>query len=147
MGIFKSPQALRRKVTYFALNCQHKNVNDYKRNYETILNKTDRTWNEYWEHMERDGTWVDSVFIQITAWFIGLDIQILTTSSKPDNPFIFISGNIDNTSMKSDGPPILVGNYTNVHYQSLISTTTEVDLKGNELCQEKDQESGILQER
>ena len=30
IGIVKSPQALRRQVTQFALNCQHKNLNDYK---------------------------------------------------------------------------------------------------------------------
>ena len=110
MGIFKSPQALRRQVTNFALNCQHKNVNEYKKNYETTLNKTDRTWKDYWENMEKDGTWVDSIFIQTTAWMIGLDIQILTTSSKPNNPYIFISGNINNPLLKSAGPPMLVGN-------------------------------------
>ena len=79
--ILKSQQALRRQVTSFALNCQHSIVNDYKRNYEAVLGKTDKNWKEYWKNMERDGTWVDSVFIQITAWLIGLDIQILTTSS------------------------------------------------------------------
>ena len=35
MRIFKSPQALRRQVT--------KSVTDYKKNYGTILNKTDST--------------------------------------------------------------------------------------------------------
>ena len=127
MGIFKSPQALRRQVTNFALNCEHKSETDYRKNYETILNTTDSTWNEYWENMERDGTWADSVFIQITAWLIGLDIQILTTSSKPNNPYIFISGNINNPLLKSAGPPMLVGNYTNVHYQSLVPTNNDLD--------------------
>ena len=55
MGIFKSPQALRRQVTNFALTCEHKSVTDYKKNYETILNQTDSTWNEYWKNMEMDG--------------------------------------------------------------------------------------------
>ena len=82
-GIMKSPQALRRQVTNFALKCEHKSVTNYKKNYEAILNQTDSTWNEYRENMEKDGTWADSVFIQIIAWLIGLDIQILTTSSEP----------------------------------------------------------------
>ena len=146
IGIFKSPQALRRQVSHFALNSKHKNVNDYKRNYETILSKTDKTWTEYWENIERNETWVDSVFIQITAWLIGLDIQILTTSSKPDNPYIFISANIDNPAKKSSGPPMLVGNYTNVHYQSLIPINNEFNIKGYDLCQEKDKKFEILQE-
>ena len=96
MGIFKSPQALRREITNFALNDKHKTINEYKKNYETTLCNTDRTWIDYWVNMGKDGTWVDSVFIQVTPWYIGLDIQILTPSSKPDNPFIVISGNIDN---------------------------------------------------
>ena len=146
MGMFKSSQALRRQVTNFALHCEHKSVTDYKKNYETILSTTDSTWNEYWENMERDGTWADSVFIQITAWLIGLDIQILTTSSKPNNPYISISGNIHNPSIKSAGPPMLVGNYTNVHYQSLVPINNGLDIKDNKPCQESDQESGIWEE-
>ena len=146
MGIFKSPQALRRQVTNFALNCQHKNVNEYKKNYETTLNKTDRTWKDYWENMEKDGTWVDSIFIQTTAWMIGLDIQILTTSSKPNNPYIFISGNINNPLLKSAGPPMLVGNYTNVHYQSLVPTNNDPDKKGNTLCEGMDESSILILE-
>ena len=88
IGIVKSTQDLRRQVSHFALHCQHQNVSDYKTNYETVLSKNDKTWKEYWKNMEMDGTWVDSVFIQITAWMIGLDIQILTTSSNPNKPFI-----------------------------------------------------------
>ena len=95
-GIFKSSQALRREITKFALNDNHKTISEYKNNYETALYDTDMPWIDYWVNMGRDGTWVDSVFIQVTAWYIGLDIRLLTTSSKPDNPFIVISGNINN---------------------------------------------------
>ena len=70
--------------------------------------------------MAQDGTWVDHIFIQMIAWYMELDILILTTSSKPDNPFIFISGNINNIPTFNNRPPLLLGNYTNVHYQSLL---------------------------
>ena len=70
--------------------------------------------------MVQEGCWVDSVFVQMTAWFLGLDILILTTSAKQSNPFIRIIGNITSNVEFSAGPPLLIGNYTNVHYQSLL---------------------------
>ena len=145
-GIFKSPQALRREITKFALNDNHKTMNEYKTNYETALYNTDRTWVDYWVNMGKDGTWVDSVFIQVTAWYIGLDIQILTTASMPDNPFIVISGNFSNPLVNSGGPPILIGNYTNVHYQSLLPTRNNLETKEIKPIQEKEQESVLIQD-
>ena len=70
--------------------------------------------------MGQTGTWVDSTFVQVTAWFIGLDILILTTSSKKENPFIRINGNIEPQDEATLGPHMLLGNYTNVHYQSIL---------------------------
>ena len=70
--------------------------------------------------MGNNGTWVDHMFIQMTAWYMELDFLILTTSSLPDNPFIIISGNINNNLELQSGPPLILGNYTNVHYQSLL---------------------------
>ena len=103
------------------MNSPHKTLHEYKTNYERILLQQDNTsWTDYWAEMGQEGTWVDSVFVQVTAWYIGIDIQILTTSAKPENPFILLTGNIDNTSISSSGPPILLGNYTNVHYQPLL---------------------------
>ena len=145
-GIFKSPQALRREITNFALNNNHKTINEYKNTYETALHNTDKTWIDYWVHMERDGTWIDSVFIQVTAWYIGLDIKILTTSSKPENPFIVISGNINNPLVNSGGPPILIGNYTNIHYQSLLPTKDILDSKANKPNQKMEQEPVVNQD-
>jgi hypothetical protein len=49
-----------------------------------------------------------------------LDILILTTSSLPEHPFIFISGNLNNLPAFASGPSLILGNYTNVHYQSLL---------------------------
>ena len=145
-GIFKSPQILRREITNFALNNKHKTIIEYKKTYETILYDTDRTWMDYWVNMGRDGTWIDSICIQVTAWYIGLDIKILTTSSKPENPFIFISGNINNPLRNSDGPPILISNYTNVHYQSLLPTRNTLEMKGNKSTQKKKEEHVFVQD-
>ena len=75
---------------------------------------------QYWARMVQAGCWVDSVFVQMTAWFLGLDILILTTSATQTIPFIQITGNVTNTLEFSSGPPLLLGNYTNLHYQSLV---------------------------
>ena len=103
-AIVKSQQALRRQVKNFALKSAHKTVHDYKTNYETILSHTDETWKDYWDKMGQDGTWVDSVFVQVTAWYMGLDIKILTTSSKPENPYIIVTGDINIATASSVGP-------------------------------------------
>ena len=78
-----------------------------------------------------EGTWVESVFVQVTAWYIGLDIKILTTSSKAKNPFIIVTGRIDNLQDSSNCPQLLVGNYSNVHYQSILPLTIAFNLKDN----------------
>ena len=120
-AIFYSQECVRRKVTNFALKSQHRMVTDLKRKYEMEIQQVEKiSWNEYWIQMAKDGTWVDHMFIQVTAWYTGLDILILTTSSLPESPFIFICGNIDNIQDNFRGPPMLLGNYTNVHYQSII---------------------------
>ena len=120
-AIFYSQECIRREVTNFALKSQHRSMTNLKRKYEVEIQQVEqKSWNEYWVEMAQDGTWVDHMFIQVTAWYIELDIMILTTSSLPESPFIFISGNIDNIQDILRGPPILLGNYTNVHYQSII---------------------------
>ena len=124
-AMFRSQQALRREVKNFALTSQNVKVNNYRINYNETLSGLDKSWLEYWNEMQKDGTWVDSAFIQLTAWYIGLDIKILTTSSSSsEHPFIIMSGNIDNIPEEEMGPPLLIGNYTNVHYQSLLPTTS-----------------------
>ena len=121
-AIVKSHQTLQRQVRHFALQSQHKTLNEYKTNYEAILHNSDRNWKDYWDEMGKEGIWVDSVFVQVTAWYMGLDIKILTTSSTPEHPYITINGDIEGPFAASSGPPLLLGNYTNVHYQSLPAT-------------------------
>ena len=112
---------MRKKIKHFALNSQHKTLLEYKTNYEAILLQEDKkTWRDYWAQMGVEGTWIDSVFVQVTAWYIGLDIKILPTSAKAENPFIIVTGSLDNIRDSSNGPQLLVGNFSNVHYQSLL---------------------------
>ena len=119
-------RVLRNKITNFALKQQLKAIVDLKSHYNSIIINIDKkSWMEYWQQMAREGVWVDHLFVQMTAWYFELDINILTTSSKPPNPYIVISGNVNQTHDFVSGPPLLIGNYTNVHYQSLLPITSD----------------------
>jgi hypothetical protein len=114
------------------MNSRHKAVADLRTKYEQVIGPVDnKSWSDYWTGMAQDGTWVDHIFIQIIAWYMELDILILTTSSKPDSPFIFISGNMNNIPAFNSRPPLILGNYTNIHYQSLLPKDGMMD-SGNE---------------
>ena len=126
-AIFGGQQWVRWKITNFALKSRKRTISELKRKYEMEIEHVEhKTWNEYWTQMAQDGTWVDHMFVQVTAWFLNLDIMILTSSSLPNSPFIFIDGNMNNVPEDMKGPPILLGNYTNVHYQSLIEAKGEM---------------------
>ena len=135
-SIFNSQQNLRMKVTSFALRSREQAINDLRTKYENEIGPADnKSWEEYWKSMAQDGTWVDHIFIQMTAWYMTLDILILTTSSQPEDPFIFISGKVKNNQEAGSDPPLLLGNYTNIHYQSLLPVplTTNAEEPRDEL--------------
>ena len=120
-AIFTSPQTLRSKAKTFALQSKDEVVTSLRAKYEREIRPVEKkSWEDYWDLMGKKGTWVDHIFIQMTAWYMNLDIMILTTSSRSEDPFIHLSGNIKETPGNISGPPLILGNYTNVHYQSLI---------------------------
>ena len=89
------PTLLRRAVHSFIMKSRHPTIQAYKRRYQEILATVDeRSWREYWEVMVRNYEWVDYIFIQSAAWFLGHDIIIVTTTSTEDHPYITISGNL-----------------------------------------------------
>ena len=111
---FTSALTFRLKITTFALESKELVILNLKMKYENEIAPVDKkSWKEYWDQMGKMGTWVDHIFIQMTAWFMNLDILILTTSSQPKNPFIHISGQIKNTHENISGPPLILGNFTN----------------------------------
>ena len=129
VAIFNHHQCVRNKVTNFAVKSTHKSICDMKTTYGKEIEQVDkRSWTEYWDDMAEDGTWVDHMFVQMTAWYMELDILILTTSSLQNAPFLIISGQIENTGGNSNGPSILLGNYTNIHYQSLLNHNQEQEM-------------------
>ena len=75
---------------------------------------------KHWARMITDRTWVDFWFVQATAWYLQLDMWIVTTSSTETNPYIEISGNLADESKPSGGPILTLGTKSNSHYQSLL---------------------------
>ena len=112
---------LRRKVKNFVMKSKTERVILFKKQFEEtdgLVNK--ESWNQYWDRMATDKTWVDYWFIQATSWYLQLNIWIVATSSTDTNPYIQISGNFELGSISCDGPIITLGTKSNVHYQSLL---------------------------
>ena len=82
------------------------------------------SWNSYWERMTENKVWVDSWFIQATAWYLKLDLWIVDCSSRDDHPFIRISGNLENPDTPCNGPILTLGTKSSCHYQSLLPIET-----------------------
>ena len=94
----------------------------YRQNCDTIgAYEFHQTWEQYWRAMFVVNTWVDSIFIQVAAIYLQLNIEILSSTATPDQPFLQINGNRTDLASASSGPTITIGNYSNVHYQSLVS--------------------------
>ena len=119
------PTGFRQQVHRFMGNSNHPKIQEYRRRYEEIISIIDnRSWNEYWKVMIRNYEWVDYIFIQSTAWFLGHDIIIVTTTSTDRNPYITISGNLSNENLACPGLPLMLGSKTQVHFQSLLPLRT-----------------------
>ena len=94
--IASSHNDLRLKVVKFALEESNEKLNNLKEHYENVqipLQMEDvnnphhhiRSWREYWRWMSQDSKWADDIFIQATAWYLELDIKIITFHPLPRN--------------------------------------------------------------
>ena len=112
---------LRQSVYTFIMKSRHPRVNEFRQQYEELENQiSGKSWHDYWTSMVADRTWVDSWFVQATAWYLQLDIWIITTSNTDSSPYIEVNGNLADANQPSGGPIITIGTKSNVHYQSLL---------------------------
>ena len=124
------PTLFRRAVYSFMTNSRHKTIENYIKRYQEILANIDnKTWEEYWKVMIRNYEWVDYIFIQSTAWYLGHDIIIVMTTSSENRPFITISGNINDENISCPGIALTIGPKSSVHYQSLLPLEIQVSKK------------------
>ena len=119
-------QELRQRVKGFALRSNDERLEALKENYEMSVialadnGEATETWQQYWDNMMRDGKWVDSFFVQATAFFLNLNIDIIETSGNERNPFYTIQSGIPNSKT------ISIGYVTGTHYQSLLPKVTAI---------------------
>ena len=72
--------------------------------------------------MTEDKEWVDLWFVHATAWYLQLDLYIVDCASRDNQPFIPVSGNLDDADIPYNGPTITLGTESNSHFQSLLPT-------------------------
>ena len=117
----ESSQELRNSVKQFIVKSENPKIVSFKSQYdESIALANGELWDQYWDKMTEDQMWVDYMFIQVTAWFLKLDMWIIDTSCTEANPYIKISGNLENENIVCNGPVITLGSKSNCHFQSLL---------------------------
>ena len=113
-------------VRNFVFVSKHEKVVNMKRSYEEGPALADNiSWNRFWNRMLQSRQEVDAAFVQGTAWLLQIDIYITSNTSNERNPFTITSGNINDENIRTSGAPLLIGNKTNVHYQSLLPAESQ----------------------
>ena len=111
----------RKAVRDFIIKTDNIKIKTFREQYDQVLANIDgKSWVEYWNMMTRNYEWVDYAFIQSTAWFLNHDILIVGTTCTKNNPYMVISGNLENEDQVCIGDPLLLGCKSDVHYQSLL---------------------------
>ena len=82
-------------------------------------------WNAYWERMKQNKVWADHPFIQVTAWLLERDIFVVLDSASLKSLFMTFSGSREGREEPCPQAPLLVGNDSNQHFQSLLPEDEE----------------------
>ena len=91
--------------------------------------------------MTKNQIWVDSWFVQATAWYLQLDLWIINCTSTEKDPFITISGNLADANKACIGPIVTIGTKSNSHYQSLLPTEMfHLEFNRNQLQEQEHEE-------
>ena len=111
----------RNAVSNFMITSNHPSILAYKKRYEdTDMTVTKMSWRAFWNHMRSKTVWADGHFVQGAAFYLGIDIWTMATTSKEDQPYIKIFGNLEDPNNPGVAPPIILGLKGNCHYQSLL---------------------------
>ena len=88
---------LKKKIADFATSSKHPTVLALKEEFETkgqgVIDKV--SWDDHWETLQKDTEWSDEVMVQMTAYFLGHDIQLVLKTGLPEAPFKTVHGNLD----------------------------------------------------
>ena len=82
------------------------------------LGEQTKTWNDYWDHMLKDGIWADQWFVQACAMFLNMDFWIFDTTCTKKKPYFPVDGNLEDGELSTD--VLYLGLAHESHYQSLL---------------------------
>ena len=68
--------------------------------------------------------------VQATAWFTGIDIQVVMTTGMPEEPFLTIGGNMEDRAKDCAGFPMWIGYKNNIYYQHFYQTMKKYRTQG-----------------
>ena len=107
----------RTKVVAFMLKSKLPHVLNYRTQVEVLLGIK---WSKYCGIMIKKGKYVDSHFIQCTAWYLKMDIWILEEGATQSQPFVKICGEAGSNAQ------VLYIGLADEHYQSLLPKSVEM---------------------
>ena len=82
------------------------------------LGEETKTWEEYWNHMLKDGIWADNWFVQAAALFLKMDFWIMDTTCTKKKPYFQVDGNLEDDEYCNE--TLYLGLAHEAHYQSLL---------------------------
>ena len=112
---FTSHDELRERVCQLAVRAELQVIKEMRKHWVQR-----EPWSAYWERMKRNKVWADHPFIQVTAWLLERDIFVVMDSATPKNLFMTFSGSREGREKPCPQAPLLVGNDSNQHFQSLL---------------------------
>ena len=120
---------LKRQVAKFAEDHKHSTkITNIRRNFELSQQNIHKeglpriSWANYWKEQMKRETWADDIFLQITAYFLRVDLRIIYAGAKTSKePFFTMSGNF--TEDAEEIPTFFYGYIVGKHYQSLLPQT------------------------
>ena len=134
--------AFRRRVAEFMLTSRNPSVLNYKARYERIaMPLIKKTWLEYWNFMMERYTWADTHFVQGTAFMLGIDVWIVTTKSKSNNPYTKTLSDMNTPQNPGIAPAMILGLKGECHYQSFLPTEENIPAEVNNRNEEDSQKN------
>ena len=113
---------LKKKIAEFATTSKHPTVLALKEQFETegqgVIDKV--SWDDHWQTLQKDAEWSDEVMVQMTAYFLDHDIQLVLTTGVLEQPFKTIQGNIDHMNLDCTMNTLWIGFNNSLHFQSLL---------------------------
>ena len=103
------------------------------------------TWKEMWIQMRQKNTWGNQHFIQAAAWFLNININIVTTDLKPTNKdqkmWNTYSG--EWSGVEPIAPPLYLGLRNHSHFQALVPISSTIEGAFIERLKEAEKEVDI----